>query len=544
MRTGCLGACLVVTLPLSCGGNGEGSGSATDGPACTEGAPNRPSLLAPSPGDVFPEALRLAGSTFSDVDGDTHVASEYEIRFMSGGQASALAWAASVTESDQLREVRLVDGEFVIGDGLNDRTTYGARVRYGDSGEGCTWSEWSQWREFSTDERLYLFDPEVIHTFEIEIPPESWDPIHNEAEAPGCEQYQRNYYSGNLRFQGQQFEGVGIRAKGGCGSSRDLNNKAAFKVNLEWDDPAVPGCGPSRSLFGLNTITLNNGIQDPSAMHERMAYRLLRAAGVPAPRAVNARVVVNDEYWGLYVHVETIDRTFLKRWFTDPKGMMYEGAYWCDLVEENLPATDDGPTCFQREFRPDECDGPLGTDVDPKDWELLRTLIQDLARLPPNELYPAVGSVLDFDTFITMMAAEGVLAHWDGYPWELNNNYRVYHDPVLDDWTVLPWGIDQTFERNFDPWESARGVLSAACLDQAECEALYAGRLRDMTDLFEQMEFAAEVEVMRDQIRAHVEEDPRKEFGMQQWNNEVGTTLDFIGSRPDEVDAMLTARGY
>jgi spore coat protein CotH len=347
-----------------------------------------------------------------------------------------------------------------------------------------------------------------------------------------------------LRFEGEVLENVGVRAKGGCGSARGLDAKAAFKVNLEWDDPAVPGCPPKRRLYGLKNLTLNNGIQDPSGMHERMIYRFYIAAGVPAPRAVNARLVVNGEYWGLYVLVETIDRPFIKRWFRNSRGMMYEGAYWCDLIEQNVPLQLDGETCFQREFVPSECDDPPEEGDDPQDWELLRQLTQRFAAIPPGQLYPTIPSFFDFDSFLTMAAVESVTCHWDGYPWELNNNYRVYHDPVLDRWTMIPWGTDQTFVDDFEPWEWAAGVISVPCLQDPACEAAFAERLHEMAELFEQLDFAAEAVAMRDQIAVHVEEDPRKEYDYAEWEWVVSDMLVWIEERPQRVRQILAAHGY
>jgi hypothetical protein len=534
------------------GGEGDGDGGTGgdgDGGGDCEGqgvAPATPTIVRPTAADVFAPWLVLESSAFVDADpGDAHQASEFEVWIVDGDELLAVVWRAEVTEPADLLAVTLADGTFEVGSRLDDRTTYAVRVRHRDSSAPCeVWSEWSEPRLFATDDSLYIWDPNAIHTFEIEIPPESWGPINAEAVAPGCVQFERQYHTGTLRFEGQVFDGVGIRAKGGCGSSRDLNGKAAFKVNLEWDDPAVPGCPPSRRLYGLKNLTFNNGIQDSTGIHERMAYRYYLAAGVVAPRAVNARLEVNGEYWGLYILVETIDRPFIKRWFPNSRGMMYEGSYWCDLVEENVPLQLDGETCFQREFVPGECDGPPDPGDDAQDWELLRQLTQRIAAIPPGGLFTALPSFFEFDALLTMAAVESVVAHWDGYPWELNNNYRVYHDPVLDRWTMIPWGTDQTFIDEFDPWQMATGVISVPCLQDPACEAAFAGRVHDMLDLYEQLNFGRQAASMRDQIAVHVQEDPRKEYSYAEWEGLISHTLDWIGQRPEVVRQILAAHGY
>jgi len=107
-----------------------------------------------------------------------------------------------------------------------------------------------------------------------------------EAQAVGPWPYppQRDYQPGRLTFEGQVFEDVGIKVKGGCGSSRHTTQKAGLKISLNWDDPAVPGCPTTPAALRQTHLTLNNMVQDPTFERERLAYQLFRAMGVPAAR--------------------------------------------------------------------------------------------------------------------------------------------------------------------------------------------------------------------------------------------------------------------
>jgi spore coat protein CotH len=81
---------------------------------------------------------------------------------------------------------------------------------------------------------------------------------------------------------------VGIRLKGNVGGSfRDLTEKAAFKIKCNF----VKGV----KCLGLKKMTLNNMVQDPSMVHETLAYAAFRAAGVPASRTGFAYVRVNGQ---------------------------------------------------------------------------------------------------------------------------------------------------------------------------------------------------------------------------------------------------------
>jgi len=530
------------------------SGDVTDGEACLlapdNSPPDAPSLLAPAANAVGvpSELLTLVGTAFADPDpDDVHSESEFEIWSFRDGAPLALVWTAAVADPAKLTSVTLADGEFAAGPSvtaLGDWIEYGARARYRDSNAVCpSWSAWSDYVPFRSDDgSYYLFDPSRIHDIYIDLSPDSWNAINAEALPPDCVPYLRPYHPGTVRFEDQVFEGAGVRVKGGCGSARDLNGKAGFKLNLEWDDPDVAGCPPERHLYGEQRLTLNNLVQDRSFVHERLAYALHHAMGVPTPRTAHIRVHVNGELWGLYLNVETIDRRFLRRWFDSNQGMLYEGTYWCDLIQENVPPTLDDTYCLSRKFKGGPCTTPE-PDTDPADYTLLRELVAKIDALPPGGFYPEVEAFFDFDTLLSSWAVHAIVAHWDGYEFEIVNNYRVYHDPSTDRWTIIPTGLDQTFDQDMGIWE-AQGRLAVRCLEEPECEAAYAARVHQALDAFTQLDLSSRALEIRDQISNDVAQDPRKEVGYDQFLSRVEETRQWIARRPNDILQMLAQRGY
>jgi hypothetical protein len=534
----------------ACGGDDSVDiGDPGGAPIClANGAPAAPTITEPVAGriDVLPATLAITGSPFADPDEvDVFGGVEAEIWRVKDGAPTERVWRAEVAGAAP-PTLTLADGAFDAGPGgaLEDWTEYAVRIRYRDERGTCSaYGAWSPDLIFRTDDgSTQLFDPGVVRDIYLDIPPESWDPINSEAIPPGCVPFNRSYHTGTLRFEGQTFEGVGIKIKGGCGTSRDLSGKASFKVNLSWDDPAVPGCPEERRLLGEKHLTLNNGVQDNTASHERLGYSYYQAIGVPTPRAASVRVFVNDEYWGLYTHVETVDRRFLSRWFASNKGVLYEGTYWCDLIPQNVPPGDEDSYCLTREFTPSACDTP-DPDADPLDYDLLRQLTQEIQDLPPDGFYPEVKAFFDFDTFLSSWAVESVMSHWDAYEFSIQNNYRVYHDPSTGLWTLIPTGIDQTFKDDQDPWD-VYGVLATRCVQDPDCEAAFAARLANATDRFEQLGLDATAQAIKDQISPYVESDPRKEYDMGTFESEHEQLLGFIGSRPERVRQYLSDHGF
>jgi len=523
------------------------------GAACGGGdgdcaVPATPEVTAPT-GDLIDaqgRAFRIAGSDYRSADGSPHAATEIEIWRMAGDEPIERVWTAHLEAPAELTRATLEDGELEgsasLEGALHEWTDHALRIRY--QSECGAWSEWSEDRTFKMDDgSSYLFDPDVIRVVELEIPPESFAAIDAQAVGPWPYVPDRDYYTGTLRFEGQTFEGVGIRVKGGCGSSRQLTGKAGFKISLAWDDPAVAGCPDDRRLYGQKHLTLNNAVQDPSFEREYLGYTLYRAFGVPAPRTAWVRLKVNGEDWGLYVHVESFDRRFLSRWFASKDGMMYEGGPFCDLVPEQVPPAG-GEECFDQEFQAAECDQPAAGE-DPTDWTLLGELAGKIAALPDGSFYPYAGDFLDTDEFLASFAVTAVIADWDGYEYGNVNNYRVYHDPSNDRWALIQSGIDNSFDSQpaFDFWP-VTAVLAQRCLAEEDCAAAFAARVHDAADLLERLDLGSEAERVHTLIWPDIMSDPRKEVTAEQSAAAHQSLVSWIAGRPDAVRASLAAHGY
>ena len=119
---------------------------------------------------------------------------------------------------------------------------------------------------------------------------------------------------------------MAIHLKGGPGSYRQLGDVPSFTVNF---DRFAPG----QTFHGMKKIHLNNSVQDRSFLSEKISRELFEAAGVPAPRAGNAKVTFNGRE-GLYVLVEGVNKQFLKRYFKNVKGNVYDGHSGTDVTDD------------------------------------------------------------------------------------------------------------------------------------------------------------------------------------------------------------------
>jgi hypothetical protein len=346
---------------------------------------------------------------------------------------------------------------------------------------------------------LFPYD-EVLH-IELFLDEEAYDTL----AASGT-----NRVPAGLGWEGVWLPEVELTLKGGIGSFRELSGKAGFRINL---DALTPG----QRLRGLENITLNSMVQDRSGVHERLVYMLMRQAGVPAPRTSYARVTLNGEYRGLYLMLEPPDDQFLKRWYDDPDGNLYEGAYGVDLTAGGLWG-----------FEHDE----QGAD-DVTDRSDLMRLVELLDTPAGEDRVAELEALVDVDLTLLAMASEVITGDWDGY-FYARNNYRLYHEPSTDQFSLLPWGMDQTLSW-WGNTHSATGRLADWMLDIPSISTRYDLALWTMTDRLQRMPAAEEAWFAHDLILPWYDLDPYKEGTTGQMTSGVDDAISYCEDRPVAV---------
>lgn len=423
-----------------------------------------------------------------------------------------------------------------------------------------------------------LFDETIVRRIDVTIPrdngpPSSWDLIDDDAPAPGCVAFKRPYHEGGVEFVGESLSGVGIRVKGGCGSSSSLDEKPSLKIHLSWDEnPEDDICPRERRIRDLKRFTLNNGRQDSTALHEHLSYEFYRMVGVPAPRTASIEMYLNDEYYGIYQFIETIDRHFLKRHFNEDsgKGMMYEGSYYCDLLTGDDAEPTDG-NCWEREFDLDNCSDPPapGDDlqfeadgVTPADpWALLREFRDSVQAIQgQDDYYPAITALVDWDEFLANWAASSVLYDWDNYA-QFQNNFRIYHNPSDDLWHFIPWGVDQSWIAEQPGGDDPRirfgildptGDLARLCLTATgtdsqgrTCTEAYVEELHSQLNLFESVDWDHEIDLWVERLDPLMDRpDPHRNYSYEDWLDNVQRLRNFARVRVDDVRDELSRAGF
>lgn len=185
-------------------------------------------------------------------------------------------------------------------------------------------------------------------------------------------------------------------------------------------------------------------------LRQKLAYDLMRFAGVPVPSARHVVLKVNGEAQGLYLEYEDPDNEdWLWEMFGDASGDLYKAA-------RDLPASEGQPS--QKYFAdttylgPDDASYPghyekktnhKGTVAG--DYGALRTFLEALNGLPADALDAWFETSFEVDAFLSYLVVANFTSHWDSFPFR-PKNYWLYEIRSRKKLAFIAWDLDATFD--------------------------------------------------------------------------------------------------
>jgi spore coat protein H len=211
------------------------------------------------------------------------------------------------------------------------------------------------------------------------------------------------------------WKNVALHLKGSAGSFRPVDDAPSFTLNFSKHI--------SRQRFhGLEKISLNTSVQDPTRISEKLCRELYTRGGIPVPRAGYATAQLNGRRLGVFVLLEGWDRQFMQRHFADARGPLYEGRFLSDIDQPPIVAY--GSTNRNK---------------------LSIAQLWASAREPnPSKRLARLEAVLDMDRFARSLALDLLSWNGDGYAFHANN-YRIFRDRRQERFVFLAHGLDQMF---------------------------------------------------------------------------------------------------
>lgn len=284
-----------------------------------------------------------------------------------------------------------------------------------------------------------LFTNGPIPRIQIEVSPAAYESLRRNP---------RQNVTATVKEGGKTYFNVALHLKGAAGSFRPVDSKPGMMLHFGRHTP-------DQRFHGLLKIMLNNSVQDPSYLNEKVCGYLFRLAGVPSPRTGHALVELNGRLLGLYVLKEDFHDDFLKRHFRPATGNLYDIKPGRDLDQELTLDFGNG--------LPDKAD--------------LKAALAACREPNPEARWEKLQATVDVERFVSMMAIEALASHWDGYS-RNRNNFRIYAEPATGRLVFLPNDLDQLFREPghsiFDPGEN--GLVTKAILQTPQARQLFLRR--------------------------------------------------------------------
>ena len=250
-----------------------------------------------------------------------------------------------------------------------------------------------------------------------------------------------------LTLNGTTFDSVGVRYKGNstfCLPNEASNNKVPYNIDMNY---FIDG----QKLLDYNKMKLANAWMDPTFVKQIISSNIYRKY-LPTGESNLVKLNVNDDYVGLYVNDESINKQFLKKHFDEKSGPLFK----CDNIDRfcdtanppsamppNLYYMGDDTTLYYDSYDMKSVDG----------WQDLVNLIKVI-----DLDFSNIDSVLNVDRTLWAFAVNQVIQNLDCYNTYYVHNYYLYKtkDGLFQ---MIPWDLDNSFVGailgNFWPWSTA-----------------------------------------------------------------------------------------
>jgi spore coat protein H len=335
------------------------------------------------------------------------------------------------------------------------------------------------------------------------------------------------YYPADVQWGGVRVRNVGVRSRG-------LGSRSQTKPALMIDaNRYVSG----QEFAGFKSVVLDNLIQDPSFVHERLAMAFFRKMGLAAPRVSFARVFINDEYQGVYGLIESVNGSFLNRTFGDRDGYLFERKFAGAYFAQDLGTPEAYRAVFPPRTRELEPDALL--------YAPIRDLFHEVNQPVDGVWRERVERYIDLEQFVTYVAVETFLSEADGVlGFAGMANFYLYRPEGSERHRLIPWDKDRSFS-SIDSQvlqHAEENDLFKRVLQVPELRAVYLDAVDRCAAAASDGDWLArEITAAADLVRAAAYEDPWKPYANETFDDAIAFLREFARLRPAFVreDAAL-----
>ena len=262
-----------------------------------------------------------------------------------------------------------------------------------------------------------LYDRTQVQELKIYFHESNWDFILDTLKINDGGYWQAD----SVFINGQKFDSVGVKYKGNSSyDSSRVKNPLTIKLN-EYVD---------QDYQGYKSLKLANCFDDPSMIREPLAYSIL-SNYMHCPQSNFMKVYINDNYIGVYSNDEDITKKFALKHFYSSGNPFFKASpeFATPAYKASLKYIDDSTASYKPLYEKESSSG----------WSEFIALCDTVTNSPSS-----VGTLLDMDRVVWMLAFDNVLVNLDSYLGVFSQNYFLYKDDN-NYWNPVIWDLNMSF---------------------------------------------------------------------------------------------------
>ncbi|MBQ8591985.1 MAG: CotH kinase family protein [Lachnospiraceae bacterium] len=410
-----------------------------------------------------------------------------------------------------------------------------------------------------------LFNTSTVHAIDIVI--DDWDEFTEHCQS-------EEYYNCTVVIDDEMYKNVAIRGKGNTSLTQVSsygNDRYSFKIEFDHYDS-------SNTYYGLDKLCLNNMIQDNTYMKDYLTYQMMAEMGVASPLCSYVYITVNGEDWGLYLAVEGVEDSFLKRNFGNNYGKLYKpdsmsmgggrgNGKKFEMPEGQIPegqipegqipdgGIHNGSDDVLLKYIDDEIASYANifdnakTDITTSDK---MRLIKALKKLNAGE---ALSDTVEIETVIRYFVVHNFILNFDSYTGSMIHNYYLYEkDGQMQ---MIPWDYNLAFG-GFQSMDGATNLVNypidtpvsdgntedrpmiAWIFENEEYTELYHTIFAEfLSAYFDSGYFENMFDSVTEMIAPYVEKDPTKFCTYDEFEKGISTLREFCLLRAKSINEQL-----
>ena len=434
-----------------------------------------------------------------------------------------------------------------------------------------------------------LFNKETIQDVKISIDENNWNYLlQNAIDKP-------TVLASSVSIGDDTVKYVGIKTKGNLTLKEVWNSSSdrfSFTINFGKYINTDNGYTDKQNLYGLRKVALNNIYGDATLMKEYLSYELMTKMGIPTPEYSLVNLYINDEFYGVYMMVESIDSSLTQRTLGEKSDYLVKPeSSGGDLIYDNSLdeyINDDGEFDFSsiiydnsgNIIYPNDKSNPLYkynglwendedtfediVDMLPTIFKWMKTLneLNNIDNPNTDDYKLALEEIIDVDGLIRYFAVNTYLVNLDSYQSEKMQNYALYINETGEA-TIIPWDYNYSFGVyglgsasdviNFDIYNPVINTtlkdrpLLNVILQNDEYKVLYKKYLNDITiiaseggttsdgDTYEENNFATILDKYNKLLNNIYGNDPTAFYTLDEYNKATTSLKELIEQRSEAV---------